>query len=156
MVYHNVKVHLTKNQLEKIAHAIKHDTSCTIRVEMNSSGSHHLPIGERQYNKLMKGGHHDIELSKAHIHHLKKMHPTLKSGGFLPLIPLIGAIAAALGGAGALTGGIATAVTKAKDAAEMARHNKAIEKSLGSGLHLHPQGKSGGNIGEMGELIRNL
>jgi hypothetical protein len=138
MVYHNVKVHLTKNQLEKIAHAIKHDTSCTIRVEMNSSGSHHLPVGERQHNKLMKGGHHDIELSRAHIHHLKKMHPTLKSGGILPLIPLIGAIAAALGGVGGLTGGIATAVTKAKDAAEMARHNKAIEKSLGNGLYLHP------------------
>ena len=26
MVYHNVKVHLTKSQLEKIAHAIKNDT----------------------------------------------------------------------------------------------------------------------------------
>ena len=82
----------------------------------------------------MKGGKHDIEFSKTHIEHLKKMHPTLKSGGILPLIPLIGAIAAALGGAGALTGGIATAVTKAKNSSEMARHNRAIEKSLGNGL----------------------
>ena len=39
MVYHNVKVHLTKSQLEKIAHAIKNDTGCTIRLEMNSSGN---------------------------------------------------------------------------------------------------------------------
>ena len=60
----------------------------------------------------MKGGHHDIEFSKTHIEHLKKMHPTLKSGGILPLIPLIGAIAAALGGVGGLSGGIATAVSK--------------------------------------------
>ena len=107
MVYHNVKVHLTKGQLEKIAHAIKNDTGCTIRLEMNSSGNHNLPVTERQYNKLMKGGKHDIEFSKTHIEHLKKMHPTLKSGGILPLIPLIGAIAAALGGVGGLTGGIA-------------------------------------------------
>src|SRR5271155_2427840 len=98
MVYHNVKVHLTKHQLEKIAHAIRHDTSCTIRIEMDSSGSHHLHVTERQHNKLMKAGHHDIELSKAHIHHIKKMHPNLKSGGLLPLIALIPLIASALAG----------------------------------------------------------
>ena len=98
MVYtHTIKLHLTKYQLEKIAHAIKHGTGCTIRVEMNSSGSHTLPVSERQYNKLMKEGKHDIELSKNHINHLKTMHPELKTGGFLPLIPaLLAAIAAAL------------------------------------------------------------
>ena len=109
---------------------------------MNSSGSHNLQVTERQYNKLMKGGHHDIELSKTHIHHLKKMHPNLKTGGFLPLVALIPLIASALAGVGGLTGGIASAVTKAKDSAEMARHNKEVEKHLeGKGLYLHPQGK---------------
>ena len=140
MEYHNIKVHLTKSQLEKIAHAIKQDTGCTIRLEINSSGSYNLMVTTRQFNKLLKGGHHDIEFSKTQIHHLTKLHPHLKSGGFLPLIPLIGAIAAALGGVGGLTGGTATAVTKARDSAETARHNKAIEESLGkgSGLFLHP------------------
>ena len=130
MDYHNIKVHLTKNQLEKIAHAIKHDTEFTIRVEINSNGNHNLQVTKRQYNKLMKGGKHDLEFSKTHIHHLKK------SGGFLPLLAAIPAIAALLGGVGGLSGGIATAVSKAKDSAELARHNKAME---GRGLYLHPQ-----------------
>jgi hypothetical protein len=96
----------------------------------------------------MKGGHHDIEFSKAQIHHLMKLHPHLKSGGIIPLIPLIGAIAAALGGVGGLTGGIASAVKSSRDSAETARHNKAIEESLGKGLFLHPPSTNarGGNI----------
>ena len=148
MTYHNVKVHLTKSQLEKIAHAIKNETGCTIRIEMNSNGHHHLLLTERHHNKLMKGGLHDIELSKTHIKHLKKMHPDLKSGGFLPLAALIPLIASALAGVGGITGGIATAVTKAKDSAEMARHNREVEKSLGNGLHLFPPQTNarGGNI----------
>ena len=105
---------------------------------MDSSGSHNLQVTERQYNKLMKGGHHDIEFSKTHVHHLKRMYPELKTGGFLPLVALIPLIASALAGVGGLTGGIASAVTKAKDSAEMARHNKEVEKHLeGKGLYLH-------------------
>ena len=72
MVYHNIKVNLTKHQQEKIAHAVKHNTDCTIRIGMNSGGSHSLQVTERQHNKLMKGGQHDIKISKEHIHHLIK------------------------------------------------------------------------------------
>ena len=140
MVYHNVKVHLTKNQVEKIAHAVKHDTSCTIRISMDSNGPHNLQVTERQYIKLMKGGYHDIELGKTNIERLKKMYQSIKNGGLLPLLALIPLIASALAGIGGISGGIATAVTKAKDSAEMARHNKAVEESLGKGLYLfsHP------------------
>ena len=141
MEYNRFKTHLTKSQLEKIGHALKNNTSCTIRIKMDNNGAYHLMVSTRQYNKLMKGGYHDIELSKNHIQQFKKIHPDLKIGGFLPLVALIPLIASALAGVGGITGGIATAVTKAKDSAEMARHNREVEKSLGSGFHLHPQGK---------------
>ena len=132
MIYnHTIKLHLTKHQIEKIAHAIKHGTACTLRVEMDSSGPHKLPVSERQHNKLMKKGKHDIELSKTHINHIKTMIPELKTGGFLPLITsIIGAIAAALGGVGALTGVFHQQLQDSKATAETARHNREVEKHL--------------------------
>src|SRR5271165_5726726 len=144
MVYHQINVNLTKHQLEKIAHAIHHNAGIKIRIAMDHSGSHSLHVSERQHKKLLKGGHHDIEFSKAHIHNLKKIHPNLKSGGLLPLVALIPLIASALAGVGGLTGGIASAVNTTKAAREAERHNKAIKKSLGSGLYLHPPSPSAG------------
>ena len=143
MVYtHTIKLHLTKYQLEKIAHAIKHGTGCTLRVEMDSTGPHTLPVSERQHNKLMKEGKHDIELSKTHINHIKTMIPELKSGGIIPLLPaIIGAIAAALGGVGGLAKGISSSIAETKATAETARHNREVEKRMGDGLYLRPQGK---------------
>src|SRR5271156_6492158 len=105
---------------------------------MNSNGNHNLPVTERQYKQLMKGGQHDIELSKTHVQHLKK------KGGIFPLLPAIPAIAAALGGAGALAGGVASAVNSTRTANELAHHNKAKEAKSGKGLYLRPQPKSGG------------
>ena len=138
MVYHSIRLNLTKHQLEKIAHAIREDTSVKLRIAMDHNGSHSLHVSERQHNKLLKGGNHDIEFSKAHIHHLKIIHPKLKSGGFLPLVALIPLIASALAGVGGLSGGIASAVNSTKAAHEAERHNKEVEKALGSGLYLHP------------------
>src|SRR5271163_373458 len=105
MVYHHMKVHLTKHQMEKLANAIKHDSAVTLRISMNHSGAHHLPVTATQHKKLMSGHEHDIELSHAQVKHIKNMHPTLKQGGFLPLLTLIPLIASVLGGIGGLTGG---------------------------------------------------
>ena len=139
MVYHNIKVHLTENQIKKIAHAIKNDTSVTLRIAINHNGQHHLPVTATQHKKLMSNDHeHDIELSLAQIKHIKNKNLELKRGGLLPLVALIPLIASVLGGIGGITGGIASAVTNVKNNADSARHNKAIEKQLASGLNLNP------------------
>ena len=140
MAYRQIKTNLTKHQIEKIARAIKNDTAVTLRISMNEKGSHSLPLTKSQQNKLMNGKEHDIELSKAQISNIKKSHPDLKSGGFLPLITLNPLIASVLGGIGGLTGGIASAVSSAKSNNETARHNRAVEDHLGSGLYLKPSG----------------
>jgi hypothetical protein len=138
MTYENINVNLSKSQIEKLAKAIKEDTSCTLRISTNKVGIHKLPLTKTQINKIKNGSDHDVELSKTQIKHIKS-YPELKNGGFLPLAALIPLIGSVLAGVGGLTGGIASAVTGSKNAAEMVRHNKAIESA--NGLYLHPPGK---------------
>src|SRR5271155_4561612 len=115
MVYQNIKVDLTKSQIEKIAHAIKHDTGFTLRISVNHDGKHHLPVTKTQHKKLESGKDHDIEMSKAQVKHIKSMHHDLKHGGLLPLAALIPLIASALGGIGGITSGIASAVNSSRE-----------------------------------------
>lgn len=60
-----------------------------------------------------------------------------KTGGFLPLIPLL----AALGAAGSLAGGISTA---AKNIHEMVNKKTTGEKVIGKGLYAAPYRKGMG------------
>ena len=88
MVYVQVKTSLTKHQFEKLAHAIKHDTVVTLKIMLDENGPHNLPLTKSQYNKIMNGSEHNIELSRAPINFIKKCHPDLKRGGLLPLVTL--------------------------------------------------------------------
>jgi hypothetical protein len=124
--YHNFGVTLTKLQAKKIHDALNKDESVTIRISKdNLKGNINLPLTQTQINKIKKSKKGiQLKLSKSQIEHMEK------TGGFLPLIPLIAGI---LGGVGGLTGGIASAVSAAKSNAEQKRHNEAIEQQLKSG-----------------------
>jgi len=78
-----------------------------------------------------------------------KVVQAVKRGGLLPILPFLPLIFGALGAAGAVTGGVATAVKAANDKKaadkqleEQKRHNAKLES--GSGMYLNP--KTGGCI----------
>ena len=58
-----------------------------------------------------------------------------RNGGILPIIPLIGAIAAGISALTGAAGVTANAVLKSKENAEQARHNRVLEEAVkGSGI----------------------
>src|SRR5206468_8764148 len=128
--YHNYGVTLSKKQAQKIHNACKKSSSATIRLKKDQlTGNHKLPLTQTQINKIKKAKNGvQIMLSEAQLKHMEKM------GGFIPLLTLIPIIASALGAAGGVAGGVASAVSSAKSNAEQARHNRAIEEQLKSGL----------------------
>ena len=71
------------------------------------------------------------------------MLPIAKRGGFLPLLPVLGALGSLIGGAA----GVAKAVSDRKAARrqleELQRHNRAME---GRGLYLAPYKRRGGRL----------
>ena len=64
MVYLQVKTSLTKQQLEKPAHAVKHHTAVTLKIMMDKNGSHSLPLTKSQHKILMNNSEHNIELGR--------------------------------------------------------------------------------------------
>src|SRR5260221_10572214 len=126
-------VNLSRFQIEKLRDARNKNQAVKIRLNKNSlHGEHRLPLTQRQINKIMsaKAGI-DLELSSTQLQYLEK------TGGFFPLLALIPALLGGLSAAGAVTGGIAAAVSAAKNAkalteqtTELARHNAAIESQL--------------------------
>ena len=129
--YHMHGVALTKGQAHKIILASKKNQSTTIRLSKNNlHGDHKLPLTQTQINRINKGNGLVLELSVSALKHLEK------TGGILPLLALLPAIFGGLGAAGALTGGIASAVSSAKQNRETERHNREIEAQLqkGSGV----------------------
>src|SRR6266853_2662816 len=71
----------------------------------------------------------------------KVLHKKLETreGGLLPLALLIPSITGAIAAAGGVTGGVATAVAKAKENSEQVRHNAEMERlakeKQGQGIH---------------------
>lgn len=130
--YTKKKVALTKNQLNKIKKAIENKVSVSMRIkELNPIDSNiDLYFTDQQIRKLSKGSS-NITFSECQIKYMKK------DGGILPILPLI---LAGLGAAGAITGGISTAVNSTKQTNEMKRHNNEVEKKLltGNASHLGP------------------
>jgi hypothetical protein len=135
---------LTSGQIRKIIYAAKQKrSSVTIRLSKdNLSGSHKLPLTNRQINRIEKSKTGlNLTLSYAQIKHVNKMISELqKQGGIIPLLTLIPIIASALGAAGGLSGGVAAAVSAANNAkaasaaqAELERHNRTVEAQLKSG-----------------------
>ena len=130
--YHMHGVTLSKNQAHKIILASKKNQSVKIRLSKNNlHGDHKLPLTKTQINRINKTKTGiDLELSVSALKHLQK------TGGILPLLTLLPLIFGGLGAAGAVTGGIASAVSSAKHNTETARHNREIEAQLqkGSGV----------------------
>lgn len=140
-------VALSEGQKEALGRAARDGTSITLRLPLRSlEGPDKLGLTQRQIAHITKkkgeGAGAELTFSKT------QLAKTAKMGGFLPLLSLIPMILGGLGAAGALTGGIASAVQskKATDAAnvanaEAARHNREVEAQLkGSGLFLGPSG----------------
>jgi hypothetical protein len=128
-VYYKHGVNLSEGQMSKISTACKKKEAISIRLSNEDlQGSFELPLTQTQINRIKKADAEDggvqLNLSAAQLKYREK------TGGFLPLIPLIAGI---LGGVGGLTGGIASAVSAAKSNAEQRRHNEVIEDQLKSG-----------------------
>src|SRR2546425_5198834 len=124
--YQKHGVNLSDGQKQKMAIAYKKNEGVSIRISnKNLEGNDILAFTKTQLNKInnAKNGV-QLNLSASQLQYMEK------TGGFLPLIPLIAGI---LGGVGGLTGGIASAVSAAKSNAEQKRHNEAIEQQLKSG-----------------------
>ena len=123
-------VTLTKGQIQKLKNTYDSDTDATLRISKKDlSGPNKLPLTQTQINKIRKATTGvQLCISKSQLEHMEK------HGGFLPLLALIPAIAAAAAGVGGLAGGISSAVNSTRQTNEQVRHNKEVEKQLGSGL----------------------
>ena len=119
--YYKHGVNLTEGQKKKLHTAYKKKNSISIRLSnKNLVGNDMLPLTKTQLNKIKSARNGvKLNLSASQLRYMEK------TGGFLPLIPLIAGI---LGGVGGLTGGIASAVLAAKSNAEQKRHNETIEQ----------------------------
>ena len=131
-------LNLTDNQLEKIIKASKNQEGVVLRISKdNRNGDvHKIPQTNRQINKIRKSKNGLIlSLSSTQLKYLEK------SGGLLPLLALLPLIFVRLGAAGAVAGGISSAVSSAKNVsnaaaqlAETERHNREIETQLKNGI----------------------
>jgi hypothetical protein len=130
-MYIQVGVKLSDGQKKNIRAAVKNNVGLTLRI--TEKGSDKLLLTKTQIDKLNKGPA-NISLSKCQL-------KALKTGGFLPLIPLIiGAITAAgsvAGGASAIAKAVDDNKSAQKRNLEQKRHNLALEKlAKGGGLYL--------------------
>ena len=132
-------VTLSIGQAKKLQTAINKEREITLRLSYkNLHGDHKLPLTKTQINRINKTKTGiDLKLSVSQLKYSEK------KGGFIPLLSLIPLILGGLGAAGAVTGGIASAVSSAKQNTETARHNREIEAQLqkGSGVISNVVGK---------------
>ena len=159
--YHMYGLNLSKEQIEKIALAANKRRDVKIRLSKNNlQGDHKLPLTQRQINKIKKSKTGiDLGLSASQLQHLEK------SGGFLPLLALLPMIFGGLSAAGALTSGIARAVSAAKNTqaaataqAETSRHNREVEAQLkaGNGIGSGVVSEVVGKVPVIGSILKPL
>ena len=141
------KFRLTQSQIASIKKAAKENRSLTLTLSSSDLDPNGIEIGV-DTRLLQDGKRHRIRVNPPRI---------TKEGGILPLIPIIGAIAAALGGAAATSAGVAATVKSAREAnlaKQMAQTDlvrrelaqlKLAEKKAGSGFYLKNKG-SGYNL----------
>ena len=137
-------LNLTDNQLEKIIKASKNHEGVVLRISKdNRNGDvHKISLTNRQINKIRKTKNGlNLTLSSTQLKYLEK------SGGLLPLLTLLPLIFGGLGAAGAVAGGISSAVSSAKNVsnaaaqlAETERHNRDIETQLKNGNRIISDG----------------
>ena len=137
--YHKHGFNLSVEQKDKIRRAYENGGSISIRLSnQNLHGNDMLAITQTQLNKIKKA-ENGVQLNLSHVQ-IKYME---KHGGFLPLLALIPLIAGAVGAAGGLTGGIASAVNSSRQTNEQARHNREMEEANKAALE---QMKSGTGV----------
>ena len=130
-------LNISDNQLEKIIKASKNREGVVLRIAKdNRNGDvHKIPLTNRQINRIKKTKNGLIlSLSSTQLKYLEK------SGGLLTLLALLPLIFGGLGAAGAVAGGISSAVSSAKNVsnaaaqlAETERHNREIETQVKNG-----------------------
>lgn len=142
MKYTPFGLSLTQGQKESLGKAAHARVGVTIRLSHEQlHGEDTLGLTKRQIAHLEKkraaNAGADLNISKTQL-------AAQKTGGFLPLLPLILGGLAAAGSIAGGAAGIAKAVDDKKAAAraqaEVERHNREVEKQLaaGSGLFLTP------------------
>ena len=130
-------LNLTDNQLEKIIRASPKKQGVVVQITKDNLNKnfHKIPLTKTQINRISKAKNgFKLFLSSLHLKYPKK------SGGLLPLLALLPLIFADLRAACGVAGGVASAVSSAKNAnaaaariAEMESHNREIESQLKSG-----------------------
>ena len=137
-VYQKHGFNLSVGQKDKIRRAYENGEGISIRVsKQNLHGNDMLAITQTQLNKIKKAENGvQLKLSEAQIKYMEK------HGGFLPLL-LIPLITGAVGAAGGLTAGIASAVSAARSNTEQVRHNREMEQQNKAALE---QMKSGTGV----------
>ena len=71
----------------------------------------------------------------------KRVLPVAKQGGFLPLLPVLGALGSLIGGAAGVAKAVDESKFKRRQLEELQRHNRAME---GRGLYLAPYKRGSG------------
>ena len=126
--YNDCKMCLTEKQIKKFHNAVKNKKRVDVRFNnKNLSGNMKLPLTATQMASVEKTlkNNKGVKLTFS----VAQLKETEKRGGsLLALIPGL------IGAAGGLAGGIASAVNSSKQTAEQARHNRAIEEKLGTGV----------------------
>ena len=151
MKYNYLGLALADTQLEKVIRAAKNHESTVIRLtasNMRENAPHKIPLTKTQIAKINKKHGFNLKLSAAQLKYLEK------SGGFLPLLALLPLIFGGLAAAGGVAGGVATAVSSAKNIqaaaaaqSELERHNRQIEAELKEGTGIM------GGSGIMGVVV---
>ena len=134
--YIDTGLNLSNNQKEKIINAASKNVDVTIQLKkQNLRGNDIVPLTSTQIKHINKGIGFRLHLSKSQLKsfHSKIIKESEKTGGFLPLLTLLPLLFGGLGAAGALAGGVSSAVSNSKTNAEQVRHNKAIEAELAKG-----------------------
>ncbi|KAL6268257.1 hypothetical protein P5V15_001372 [Pogonomyrmex californicus] len=71
----------------------------------------------------------------------KRILPTVKRGGLLPIFPILGALGSLISGAAGVAKAVNAGKTAWRQLEELQRHNRAME---GHGLHLAPYKRGSG------------
>ena len=112
-----VNFKLTDAQFKKLSKAREKGESCILRLNKSQKhpGGTPLILSELEIKKLNDGNSHDITFSRSRIE---------KSGGLLPILPILAGLAALTG----ISTGIATTVKNARAADSKVAANRAAEE----------------------------
>ena len=135
--YTSYGLDLTEHQLERIINAAKVGKAITVELtNTKGEGPHKFLLTPKQIEKIKNNNNSTLTIKLS----APQLHAMEKSGGFLPLLALLPLVFGGLGAASGIVGGVASAVSSAKNARtaaaaleEQIRHNKEVEEELKSG-----------------------